>query len=250
MSPRKIRKIAINTGGGDAPGLNAVLRSVALSAIERGIEVWGIKHGYRGLLEDEPGNARATDQLTAILQKQGMNEELAELLQSHFDRARDEQNLQAIAELGQRIAELYGDRRPDAAIEVLRSSLSWVPDHAGLLRALLERLGPEGEPRERAEERAAIELGARADDHRLAAAVGDPGERGLVRHPAREAQRVDERLPFAVVVDEAAAAERRPQARIVDGDDRAQAARGVALEVDLAVIVVRQLFEDAHGAQP
>ncbi|MDI1480419.1 ATP-dependent 6-phosphofructokinase [Polyangium sp. y55x31] len=53
--PRTIRKIAINTGGGDAPGLNAVLRSVTLSAIERGIEVWGIKHGYRGLLEDEPG---------------------------------------------------------------------------------------------------------------------------------------------------------------------------------------------------
>jgi ATP-dependent phosphofructokinase / diphosphate-dependent phosphofructokinase len=46
-----IRKIAINTGGGDAPGLNAVLRAVTLSAIERGIEVWGIKHGYRGLLE-------------------------------------------------------------------------------------------------------------------------------------------------------------------------------------------------------
>ncbi|TKD02791.1 6-phosphofructokinase [Polyangium fumosum] len=53
--PRTIRKIAINTGGGDAPGLNAVLRSVTLAAIERGIEVWGIKHGYRGLLEDEPG---------------------------------------------------------------------------------------------------------------------------------------------------------------------------------------------------
>ncbi|MDC0742636.1 6-phosphofructokinase [Polyangium mundeleinium] len=53
--PRTIRKIAINTGGGDAPGLNAVLRSVTLAAIERGIEVWGIKHGYRGLLENEPG---------------------------------------------------------------------------------------------------------------------------------------------------------------------------------------------------
>lgn len=51
---RKIKKIAINTGGGDAPGLNAVLRSVTLSAIEQGIEVWGIKHGYRGLLDDEP----------------------------------------------------------------------------------------------------------------------------------------------------------------------------------------------------
>jgi 6-phosphofructokinase len=54
MPTRTIRKIAINTGGGDAPGLNAVLRSVTLAAIERGIEVWGIKHGYRGLLEDEP----------------------------------------------------------------------------------------------------------------------------------------------------------------------------------------------------
>jgi 6-phosphofructokinase 1 len=50
-----IRKIAINTGGGDAPGLNAVIRAATLAAIERGIEIWGIGHGYRGLLEDEPG---------------------------------------------------------------------------------------------------------------------------------------------------------------------------------------------------
>lgn len=49
---RCIRKIAVNTGGGDAPGLNAVLRAIALGAAERGIEVWGIRHGYRGLLED------------------------------------------------------------------------------------------------------------------------------------------------------------------------------------------------------
>ena len=48
---RPIRKIAVNTGGGDAPGLNAVLRAIALGAAERGIEVWGIRHGYRGLLE-------------------------------------------------------------------------------------------------------------------------------------------------------------------------------------------------------
>jgi ATP-dependent phosphofructokinase / diphosphate-dependent phosphofructokinase len=44
-------KIAVNTGGGDAPGLNAVIRAVALSALQRGVEVWGIRHGYRGLLE-------------------------------------------------------------------------------------------------------------------------------------------------------------------------------------------------------
>lgn len=45
------RKIAINTGGGDAPGLNAVIRAATLAAVERGWELWGIRHGYRGLLE-------------------------------------------------------------------------------------------------------------------------------------------------------------------------------------------------------
>lgn len=49
-----IRKIAVNTGGGDAPGLNAVIRAVVISALWRGWEVWGIRHGYRGLIEDDP----------------------------------------------------------------------------------------------------------------------------------------------------------------------------------------------------
>jgi ATP-dependent phosphofructokinase / diphosphate-dependent phosphofructokinase len=47
-------RIAISTGGGDAPGLNAVIRAACLSAINRGWEVLGIKRGYSGLLgEDE-----------------------------------------------------------------------------------------------------------------------------------------------------------------------------------------------------
>jgi phosphofructokinase-like protein len=47
-------RIAISTGGGDAPGLNAVIRAAALSAINRGWEVLGIKRGYAGLMgEDE-----------------------------------------------------------------------------------------------------------------------------------------------------------------------------------------------------
>jgi 6-phosphofructokinase 1 len=48
-----IRKIAINTGGGDAPGLNAVIRAATLVALQHGWEVWGIKHGYRGIFEDD-----------------------------------------------------------------------------------------------------------------------------------------------------------------------------------------------------
>ncbi|HUO51128.1 MAG TPA: ATP-dependent 6-phosphofructokinase [Gemmatimonadaceae bacterium] len=47
-------RIAISTGGGDAPGLNAVIRAAVLSAIGRGWDVVGIKRGYAGLLgEDE-----------------------------------------------------------------------------------------------------------------------------------------------------------------------------------------------------
>ena len=45
--------ILVNTGGGDAPGLNAVIRAVTLSALRRGWQVTGIKRGYHGMLIDE-----------------------------------------------------------------------------------------------------------------------------------------------------------------------------------------------------
>ncbi|HEY0844956.1 MAG TPA: ATP-dependent 6-phosphofructokinase [Noviherbaspirillum sp.] len=45
-----IRRIAINTGGGDAPGLNAVIRAVVLSAARRGWECFGIRDGFNGIL--------------------------------------------------------------------------------------------------------------------------------------------------------------------------------------------------------
>ncbi len=48
-----IRKIAISTGGGDAPGLNAVIRSVVLSATKLGWKVVGIRDGYQGILAPE-----------------------------------------------------------------------------------------------------------------------------------------------------------------------------------------------------
>jgi len=48
-----IRRIAINTGGGDAPGLNAVIHSVVYAAEKAGIEVLGIREGYDGLLEPQ-----------------------------------------------------------------------------------------------------------------------------------------------------------------------------------------------------
>ncbi|MFH1605400.1 MAG: ATP-dependent 6-phosphofructokinase [Pseudomonadota bacterium] len=48
-----IRRIAICTGGGDAPGLNAVIRSVVISAVKRGWECYGIREGFNGILFNE-----------------------------------------------------------------------------------------------------------------------------------------------------------------------------------------------------
>ncbi len=53
MRNHGIRKIAINTGGGDAPGLNAVIRAVVMSSIQRGWECYGIREGFNGLLTPE-----------------------------------------------------------------------------------------------------------------------------------------------------------------------------------------------------
>ncbi|MBS1151120.1 MAG: 6-phosphofructokinase [Myxococcaceae bacterium] len=50
---KQIRKIAVNTGGGDAPGLNAVIRAVAITAHAKGWECWGIREGYNGLFLPE-----------------------------------------------------------------------------------------------------------------------------------------------------------------------------------------------------
>lgn len=48
-----IQRISVSTGGGDAPGLNAVIRAVVLAAERRGWECMGIRDGYNGLIEPE-----------------------------------------------------------------------------------------------------------------------------------------------------------------------------------------------------
>ena len=46
-------RLAISTGGGDAPGLNAVIRAAVLTALSRNWEVLGIKRGFAGLMGDD-----------------------------------------------------------------------------------------------------------------------------------------------------------------------------------------------------
>lgn len=47
-----VRKIGVLTSGGDAPGMNAAIRAVTRIALNNGVEVVGVKNGYRGLLEE------------------------------------------------------------------------------------------------------------------------------------------------------------------------------------------------------
>src|SRR5437762_8585414 len=55
-----VKKIAVLTSGGDAPGMNAAVRAVTRGALARGWAVFGVRNGYKGLLEGglEPLAAR------------------------------------------------------------------------------------------------------------------------------------------------------------------------------------------------
>ena len=48
-----MKKIAVMTGGGDCPGLNAVIRSVVLSGSGYDVETLGIQNGWQGLIEGD-----------------------------------------------------------------------------------------------------------------------------------------------------------------------------------------------------
>ncbi len=48
-----MRKIAVMTSGGDAPGMNAAIRAVVRSGLHHGIEVYGVYFGYKGLCEGD-----------------------------------------------------------------------------------------------------------------------------------------------------------------------------------------------------
>ncbi len=66
----EIKTIGILTSGGDAPGMNAAIRSAARTAISRGLKVKGIKRGYMGLLNEEIIDMQARN-VSDIIQRGG-----------------------------------------------------------------------------------------------------------------------------------------------------------------------------------
>lgn len=62
-----MKKIAVLTGGGDCPGLNAVIRAVVRRADEYGMEVMGVRDGWRGLLDPPEHERLNRDRVRGIL---------------------------------------------------------------------------------------------------------------------------------------------------------------------------------------
>ena len=60
-----MKRIGVLTSGGDAPGMNAVVRSVVRTALARGLEVMGVFRGYSGLIGEElkPFNHRSVSNI-------------------------------------------------------------------------------------------------------------------------------------------------------------------------------------------
>lgn len=65
-----MKRIAVLTSGGDAPGMNGAIRAVVRTGIARGWEVFGVRHGYAGLIAGEMGALSARD-VGGILQRGG-----------------------------------------------------------------------------------------------------------------------------------------------------------------------------------
>lgn len=69
-SKAKVRRIGVLTGGGDCPGLNAVIRGVTKPAQDMGMTVFGIMDGFEGLVEGKAKELRNAD-VSGILARGG-----------------------------------------------------------------------------------------------------------------------------------------------------------------------------------
>jgi 6-phosphofructokinase 1 len=69
--PNQLKKIGVLTGGGDAPGLNAVIRAVVKTGCNAGIEVIGVEDSFDGLLEFNRMRVLTTKDVTGILRRGG-----------------------------------------------------------------------------------------------------------------------------------------------------------------------------------
>ncbi len=65
-----MKKIGVVTSGGDAPGINAAIRAVVRTGIDKGWKIFGVRHGYHGLINDDFVHLSSRD-VSGIIQRGG-----------------------------------------------------------------------------------------------------------------------------------------------------------------------------------
>jgi ATP-dependent phosphofructokinase / diphosphate-dependent phosphofructokinase len=113
----RIERIGILTGGGDCPGLNAVIRAVAKAAIyQHGLEVWGIEDGFLGLIRNRM-RLLGRDDLSNILTRGGTILGTSNTANpSKFMVGIDEDGQPVFEDVTQRVVEHIAERQLDLII--------------------------------------------------------------------------------------------------------------------------------------
>jgi tetratricopeptide (TPR) repeat protein len=104
----------------------------------------------RDILLDDPDHLEATTLLEQILGRGGDSQALADFLWQRFEDARRRRNPETVTALAWRLGELLDRIGSVEALAVYRAALEIAPDDRSLLRQVLDHMGGETDPRERA----------------------------------------------------------------------------------------------------
>lgn len=234
-----------------------------LRRVEVGIEKLGLGDDaatqLKEILDDDPSQANAAILLGSILERNGREDELVDLLSSQLDAARDREDTASIVSLSKRLGALLEGRAPEEAKSVYRRMLEWKGDERDVLEALARLCEASGDLTERAEvmerllaastgvvaEKLALELGA------LFRELGEPAraqsafETGFAAHP----QSAGLRTELETAYRETGAWEKLASMYELEAGAQPNASRRVAV-LRLAAAVYRdELAQHAAGAR-
>lgn len=105
---------------------------------------------YKDVLLDDPANAEAAERLEALLEQTGSHDELIAFLHQRFEDARQSGDPAAVAAAARRLGARLEPVDRAEAVAVYRVAAEVAPDDAALLRALVDALGDDADPAERA----------------------------------------------------------------------------------------------------
>lgn len=135
----------------DASERNALRLQQAIALMNTDDMVDDAVEILRNILLEDPEYEEAQSQLINYFERSARKDDLIELLQNNLMAAQGRKDVPAIKSITLRLGKRLEDNRPEDAVSLYRSSLEWAKEDRDLLEALLTILGPDHDPRERAE---------------------------------------------------------------------------------------------------